>query len=315
VTLSSGETVSFDILVVATGLRPRTFRLAEPSGTVHVLRTIDDAERLNAALQAAGSLTVVGAGFLGLEVASTASQLGVEVTVVEPQTRPLGAILDPSMADRIAGFFADTGVRLRLGCGASSIAPGSSTEDPVVTTLTDGSTLTSDHVVLALGAAPALDWLANSGVPTGDGVLCDAHLQAAESVFAAGDIANWQDSVTGQRTRIEHRTNAVEQAAVVAHNIVCQPGDELSYTPLPYVWSDQLGHRVQIFGRPRSSDEVINANTDLAKPITIHCREGHIVGVIGLDNAKEVRRYAQLVGQPDLHARTGDAAPQEVEAR
>jgi 3-phenylpropionate/trans-cinnamate dioxygenase ferredoxin reductase component len=239
----------------------------------------------------------------------------VKVTVVEPQTRPLGAILDPSMADRIARFFADSGVRLRLGCGVNSIESRPATGDSVVVHLTDGSTLTSDQAVLALGAAPALDWLASSGVPIGDGVLCDAHLQAAESVFAAGDVANWHDSVTGHRTRIEHRTNAVEQAAVVAHNIVSRPGDELRYMPLPYAWSDQLGHRVQIFGRPRSNDEVFSADTDPAKPISIHCRDGHIAGVIGLDSGKEVRRFAQLVGQPASRARTDDSAPQEVKSR
>ena len=318
VTLADGETVDFDVLVAATGLRPRTFGMAEPSSNVHVLRTIDDARRLQTALQGKGSLTVVGAGFLGLEIASTAAQLGVKVTVVEPQSRPLGAVLAPSMADRIGALFAEAGVDLRWACGITSISSESArlpTNRRVETTLTDGSTLTSDDVVLALGGEPALDWLVGSGIPVGDGVLCDSRLQATDSVYAVGDVASWQDSSAGQRSRVEHRTNAVEQATVVAHNIVCSPGDELSYDPVPYVWSDQLGHRIQMYGRPRSTDQIVNVDTDPAKPITIHSRNGCVVGVIGLDNAKELRRYAQLIGQPDLDGATSVVPLEEAEAK
>jgi NADPH-dependent 2,4-dienoyl-CoA reductase/sulfur reductase-like enzyme len=305
VTLATGEDVDFDILVVATGLRPRTFGLAEPGGAVHVLRTIEDSQRLGAALRSSASLTVVGAGFLGLEIASTASQLGLHVTVVEPQTRPLAAVLDPGMAARIAGFFTDAGVRLQLGCSVTAIEPGSDHEGMVTTRLSNSSQVTSDNVVLALGAAPAADWLADSGVPVGDGVNCDAFLRAGESVFAVGDVASWHDVNTGKRTRIEHRTNAVEQAAAIAQAIVHGGRKQTPFTAVPYVWSDQLGHRLQLFGRPRSSDDIAAADTEATRPICIHSRDGRITGVVGLDSAKTVRRYSQFIGQPALQALSG----------
>ncbi|MBX9918333.1 MAG: FAD-dependent oxidoreductase, partial [Mycolicibacterium frederiksbergense] len=222
---------------------------------------------------------------------------------------------DPSMAKRVSDYFDNAGVTLRLACGVTSITCRSTAGHAVHTTLTDGTILASDHVVLALGAVPALDWLAGSGIPVGDGVLCNSHLQATESVFAVGDIANWKDCGTGLPTRVEHRTNAVEQAIVVAHNIACAPGDELSYEPMPYVWSDQLGHRIQIFGRPSSTDEVASADTDPAKPINIHSRNGRVVGVVGLDNAKEVRRFSQLIGRSDSQVTADVVSHQEVEAR
>jgi 3-phenylpropionate/trans-cinnamate dioxygenase ferredoxin reductase subunit len=293
------------VLVVATGLRPRTFGLADPGGAVHVLRTIDDALRLGAALRASSSLTVVGAGFLGLEVASTAAQLGIQVTVVEPAPRPLAAVLDPAMAARIVGYFTEAGVQLRLGCAVTAIEQCIGPQGPVTIRLSDRSEITTDNVVLALGAHPEVGWLAGSGVAVDDGVDCDAYLQAGDSVFAVGDIASWRDVNTGLRARVEHRTNAVEQAAAVAHNIVHGGRQQAPYTPVPYVWSDQLGHRLQIFGRPRSSDDTACADTEETKPVSIHSRDGRVTGVVGLDSGKTLRRYAQFIGQPSLQALSG----------
>jgi NADPH-dependent 2,4-dienoyl-CoA reductase/sulfur reductase-like enzyme len=222
-----------------------------------VLRTLGDCHGLRADLDRIGHgrLVVVGGGFIGAEVASTARARGIEVTVVEALPAPLSGLLGEDVAAELALLHSDNGVRLLTGTSVASLVG-----EPSVTgvALTDGSVLPADAVVVGIGVRPNTGWLAASGVPlhTDGGVLCDAYGAAVadRTVYAVGDVARWHDPLLDRHVRVEHWTNAVEQADAVARAIT---GPE----PAPYrhaffVWSDQYGGKITLLGRPDPDDEV-----------------------------------------------------------
>ncbi len=275
VELAGGERLAYDDVVVATGARARPSLWGEPPG-VHVLRTLDDAAALGAALRRGGPLVVIGAGFVGAEVAATARGMGVEqVTVVDPVPVPLGRVLDPAVAQRFATLHADRGVSTRFGVGVAGIdeVPGGA----LAVRLTDGATLPADAVVVGIGAVPNDEWLRTSGLQIDDGVVCDRYSRAlgAPHVHAVGDVARWFHPRHERLVRVEHWTNAVEQAACVAHNIV-HPDRPRAHEPVEYVWSDQYDWRIQLAGR---------TGGDLA----------HVT----LPGADPARTFAVLYGHPD----------------
>ncbi|WP_255951189.1 NAD(P)/FAD-dependent oxidoreductase [Streptomyces odontomachi] len=249
VRLADGTELGYDTCVLATGAaaRPAPWLTA---GGVHVLRTLGDGHALRRDLAQGGTghVVVVGGGFIGAEVAATARRLGHDVTVVDPLPLPMARVLGPEVGAHLAALHRRHGVATRFGTGVRSVTGG--TGDLRVE-LADGTVLAARTVVVGIGAVPNDTWLASSGLRLDDGVLCDAYCRArgVPDVFAAGDVARWYHPGHGAHVRVEHWTNAVEQAAQVAHNIT-HPEAMRPYAPVEYVWSDQYDFKIQIVGRP-----------------------------------------------------------------
>lgn len=224
------ETLTYDKLVLATGSRPRRLTLAEESGTpTAYLRTIEDSDRLKVAFAAGAKVAVVGAGWIGLEVAAAARSAGCPVTVFEQAELPLVAVLGPEVAQAFADLHRSHGVDLRLG-----------------TAVTAADLVGYDLIVVGIGVAPEVELAESAGLAVDDGVLVDARLRTSDAdVYAVGDIANHDHPALGRRIRVEHWDTAIEQAKVVAHNLV---GGEEAYQKLPYFFTDQYDLGMEYVG-------------------------------------------------------------------
>lgn len=247
VELVTGERVGFDHLVIATGSRARPSPWGEPEG-LHQLRTLDDSRRLRADLERGGHLAVIGGGFIGAETAATARSLGLAVTMIDILPAPMERILGPEVGQRFATLHQRHGVQTIFGAGVAEVT-GSRGGFRIA--LTDGRTVDADYVLVGIGAIPNDDWLTSSGLLIDNGVVCDEHCGAVDApgIHAVGDVARWRNPRTGRLTRIEHWTNAIDQAALVAHNIT-HPDDQLAYSPVEYVWSDQYDWKIRVAGNP-----------------------------------------------------------------
>jgi len=282
--LADGATVGYATLVVATGARARELP-GLPRPAVHYLRTLGDAHRLRGALESVRSVVVVGAGFIGSEVAAAIAERGANVMVVEPTGYPLGRVLGEVVGERLAALHTSRGVRLALGRAVTGVRGDGSGPAPYVVTLDDGGELGADLVVAGVGAVPNTGWLAGSAVSVDDGVVCDEFCQTSvPGMFAVGDVARWPNKLFGESMRIEHWTNAIEQSAAVAWNVT-HPDRPRGYAPVPYVWSDQYGLRLQIVGCPRADDETRLVEDDPAAPVlvAIYAREGRMTGAFTLN--------------------------------
>ncbi|MGW4271101.1 NAD(P)/FAD-dependent oxidoreductase [Streptomyces seoulensis] len=251
VTLADGAELGYDALIVATGVRPRRLPGHTAPG-VHVLRTLEDARRMRERLGAGRRLVVIGAGFLGSEVAAAARSLGTSVTVVETAPLPLARVVGERVGAHLAQLHRDHGVDLRTGVRVGEIVVHGGRAGGV--TLTDGTVLPADDVLVAIGSEPNTDWLSGSGLDLADGVVCDQHLAAGPGVYAAGDVARWHHPLFGATLRVEHRTNAAEQGIAAARALLA-PERARPFAPVPYFWSDQHGVRIQAFGHLRDHDE------------------------------------------------------------
>jgi NADPH-dependent 2,4-dienoyl-CoA reductase/sulfur reductase-like enzyme len=287
VTLSSGERLSFDGLVVATGARPRHLPGLESKRGVHVLRTLDDAKQLTAALQGASRVCVVGAGFIGLEVAASCRALGLEVTVLEAAAWPCSRALHPELGAFLTEFHRARGVDLRCGVSVEGFS-GEASVDGVL--LADGARVDCDALVVGIGVTPNVEWLEGSGLALEDGIRCDETLRAdAEGVFALGDVASFPHALFGgERMRIEHWTTTVEQARHVARNLIRGARDAFEKAPL--FWSDQFELKIQGVGRPRPGDAMAIAHGSLAEGrfLALFGREGRLVGAYGFGRPAEL---------------------------
>ncbi|WP_037679713.1 NAD(P)/FAD-dependent oxidoreductase [Streptomyces griseus] len=253
VRLADGSRVPYDGLIVATGVRARRL----PGGGGHVLRTLSDALALRERLGPGRHLVVVGAGFLGAEAAAVAWRLGARVTLLEPAPVPLAHAVGEEVGRMLSRAHLDRGVELRTGVTVTEVG------DRAVR-LADGEVVEADEVLVAVGSLPNTEWLADSGLAVGDGVVCDAYLEAAEGVYAAGDVARWHNPLFGTAMRVEHRTNAAEQGMAAARNLL-RPEGRKPFAPVPYFWSDQYDMKVQAYGFLRGHDEVAVVEGDLAE--------------------------------------------------
>ncbi len=247
VVLADGDRVDYCVVVLATGSHARPSPWSADSG-LHVLRTFSDSRALADDLAHDGPVVVVGGGFIGAEVAATARSLGREVTIVDPLEVPVGRVLGNEIGALFIDLHHRNGVATRFGTGVEAV---NGRAGDLTVHLADGQRLPAATVLVGIGAVPNDSWLAASGLVVADGVVCDEYCRAvgAPDVFAAGDIARWLHPLYGETCRVEHWTNAVDQAACVAHNI-CHPEDQRAYQPVEYVWSDQYDWRIQIVGRP-----------------------------------------------------------------
>ena len=245
--LADGTALEYGSAVIATGAsaRPSPWR---PESGVHVVRTMEDSRQLHAQLADGGPVVVVGGGFIGAEVAGSARGLGHEVTVVDPLPTPIGRVVGPEIGRYFTELHHRHGVETRFGVGVEGIEGRAG---DLRIRLTDGSQLQAATVVVGIGAVPNDGWLADSGLPIDNGVLCDQYSRAldAPDVFAVGDVARWFHPDHHEYVRVEHWTNAVEQGVCAAHNIA-HPDDLRAHHPVEYVWSDQYDWKAQIVGRP-----------------------------------------------------------------
>ena len=278
---AGNETIGYDDVVIATGATARSLPGAGELAGVYTLRNAEDAFRLRTALATAKRAVVVGAGFIGAEFASSASAHGVEVTVVEVQEQPLAALLGAEVGATFADLHAANGVALLTGTGVAAL-----TGDDRVTgvRLADGRVLPADVVVVGIGTVPATGWLGGSGLEIDDGVRCDSRLRAigVDHVHAVGDVAKWPHAFYEAGMRIEHWTNANEHAAVVAADLT---GTAAPRVTVPYVWSDQYGHRIQIVGRPAAGKPVLlrGGRSTLAAYVDT---DGVLVGAVAVDDPR-----------------------------
>ncbi|MET7337447.1 FAD-dependent oxidoreductase [Nonomuraea sp. NPDC005650] len=292
VSAASGRTLRAQAVVLATGLTPSRLPGQDALAGVHVLRTLDDALALRAHLLEGPRLVVVGEGVLGAEVAATARGLGLDVTLVGLGPAVLADQLGDPAAALLTRRHAEHGVRLRLGVAVDGLAAEGGRVTGV--RLASGELLPADAVVVAIGSRPATGWLGDSGLALGDGVECDSRCRAADGVYAVGDVASWQHEGLGRRLRLENRTNAVEQAQVVAANIL---GEEVSYAPVPYFWTDQYDVKIQVHGLPSPEAEVsvVEGDPEQNRFVALYRQDGVVTAVLGWNMAKAARlRRGQL---------------------
>ncbi len=291
--LSSGDTLAVDGLIIATGASCRTLPGTEHLGGVHVLRSLDDCLALRADFdRTPGRVVVVGAGFIGAEVAATARQRGLAVTMVEALQNPLSRVLGDEMGSVCAAVHRDHGVDLRTGVGVARLEGTSSVERVV---LTDGTVVDADVVVIGIGVIPNTAWLQESGLEINDGVLCDATCLAAEGVVAAGDVARWPNELFGEVMRVEHWDNAAAQGAHAARRLLNENIGR--FAPVPWFWSDQYDRKIQLAGRASPDDEVQVVTGSVAdrRFAALYGRAGRIVGVLGFNRPRHVMRYRMLI--------------------
>ncbi|MEI8335872.1 MAG: FAD-dependent oxidoreductase [Actinomycetes bacterium] len=296
ITLASGKEVDFDGLVIATGAAPRNLQIADGISGVMTLRTLDDAARLKAAIEERKRICVIGAGFIGSEVAATARGLGLNVTVLEAGDQPMLRGVGPIIGETLAELHRSNGVDLRTGVEIESIEQ---IGEAVRVNIAGEASVECDLVLLAVGAAPVTQWLESSGLTLNDGVVCDATLLAAPGIVCAGDVARWPNPLFGgESMRVEHWTNAVEQGMHAAKRLLSDDDSAPEFSTVPFVWSEQYGIKIQAAGRFSGEDrmEVVYGSTDDARFVSIFERQGRISGVIGFSEPRRVMQYRRLIG-------------------
>jgi NADPH-dependent 2,4-dienoyl-CoA reductase/sulfur reductase-like enzyme len=302
VELDDGATLNADGIVVATGAAPRRLPGTEtlgPRDGLFVLRTLDDSLALRAAVTAAEHtrVVVVGAGFIGAEVASTCAGLGCRVTVLEVMEIPLATILGPAVGAHCGSLHGANGVELRTGVAVESIDKGDAA--PLVVRLVGGAALEADVVVVGIGVTPSTAWLETSGLTLDNGVVCDDRLFAADGIVAAGDLARWTWRHDGEEEsiRIEHWEVAAGAGLAAARNLLAGRADATPFTPVPYFWSDQFGVRFQVLGSPRGDDEIelVDGSFEEGKFVALYGRKGRLRAAMAIGRPRLLMGYRPLL--------------------
>ena len=299
--LTDGTVLDYDDLVIATGLEPKRIPSFPDLDGIRVLRSYDDAMQLREQAATARRAVVIGAGFIGCEVAASLRRLGVDVVLVEPQPAPLAAVLGERIGELVARLHRAEGVDVRTGVGVAEVrgdgAGGQERSDSGKSTggqersdsgnsttvtgvvLSDGTELDADLVVVGIGSRPATDWLVGSGVALDNGVVCDEAGRTSEPhVWALGDVASWRNAA-GQQSRVEHWSNVADQARIMVAAIL---GHDLpALVVVPYFWSDQYDVKIQCLGEPEADDVVHVVEDDGRKFLAYYERDGILTGVVG----------------------------------
>jgi NADPH-dependent 2,4-dienoyl-CoA reductase/sulfur reductase-like enzyme len=289
--LADGRTVRADGVVLATGAAARTLPGTDGLAGVHTLRTLDDARALRDELALGGRLVVIGGGFVGAEVASTACALGLDVTVVEAAPTPLAGPLGADMGAVVSALHADHGVRLLCGVGVKGLS-GERRVEAVL--LEDGRTVPADIVVVGIGATPCVDWLEGSGVALGNGVTCGADGRTTlAGVVAVGDCANWYDPRTGTHRRVEHWTGALERPDAAVATLLAYGAREPGLPRPPYFWSDQYGVKIQFVGHAAGADTVtVEEGSPRERSfLAVYRRAGAPVAALGMNQPRLFTRW------------------------
>jgi 3-phenylpropionate/trans-cinnamate dioxygenase ferredoxin reductase subunit len=315
VRVADGAEVPYDRVIVATGCRARTWPVGDVAvhdlAGVHTLRDLDDALALRAELGEARRLTIVGAGFIGCEVAATARKLGVAVTLIDVASMPM-LPLGPELGARCAELHRDHGVDLRLGAGVSGIHGAGGRVDAVTV---GNDRIETDVLLIALGSALNDEWLRDSGLALDGGLVCDETLTSVSDpdVLGAGDVVSWPQALLGgERARVEHWTVAAEHGRLAGANALLHPAERLPHGVAPYFWSDQYDVKIQAVGFPARAEtlRVLERSADGDRFVTAGERDGRLVGVIGFNAAARVAWYRRRL-TPDA---TLDGIAAEVAA-
>ncbi|WP_406730322.1 NAD(P)/FAD-dependent oxidoreductase [Streptomyces sp. NBC_01794] len=289
--LADGRSVRADGVVIATGATARMLPGGDGLAGVHTLRTLDDARALRADLAEGGRLVVIGGGFIGAEVASTAYGLGLDVTVVEAAPTPLAGPLGELMGGVVSTLHADHGVRLLCGVGVKGLS-GTARVEAVL--LEDGRRLPADTVVVGVGARPCVEWLDGCGVVLDNGVKCGADGRTSVSgLVAVGDCASWYDPVAGVHRRVEHWTGARERPDAAVAALLSGGAATPGVPKPPYFWSDQYGVRIQFAGHSAGADSVTveEGLPDDRSFLAVYRRSGHPVAVLGMNQPRLFTRW------------------------
>lgn len=292
VVVAGGERVPYDGLLLATGSRARTVSCggAAVERPVRSLRSLADAVALRDELLSARSLVVIGGGFIGLEVAATAREMGLEVTVVELAPVPLSRVLGDEVGHWFRHYHAAHGIDVRCGVAVDEIehSPGSSK-----VRLRDGTVLSADLVVAGVGAQPATDWLAGSGLDVGDGVRCDESLQTTvPGIVAAGDVASWYNPLFDESMRVEQWNNAVVQGRHAAGTLL---GARDSCAVVPYFWSDQFEAKMRFVGRSNAASDVRVVESSDRRLVALFGRDDKIRGALCVNAPRQLALYRKAI--------------------
>lgn len=286
VVLDDGTEVPYSAVVLAPGTRPRRLPMlaASPAGS-HTVRNFGDAVRLRDAITRHRSVAIVGAGFMGCEIASAAVAAGTPVTLVEAAPTPLAAALGEAVGSHVRALHAADGVDVRCGTGVVGVQEVGAGRHVV---LSDGSTVDAAVVAVCIGVEPAVDWLAGSGVELADGIVCDASGRTSvPGVHAVGDAAAWHYPGAAAPVRVEHWTTTGAQALAVARALTGEPAP---LDPLHYFWSDQCGTKLQCFGLPAPGDDVELAPGPDSSLLAVYGRGDRASAVLGIGRARELLR-------------------------
>ena len=301
VRVDGGEEIPYDLLVVATGARPRRLRNFQPGRGVHYLRTLDDAIRLRDELAGASSVAVIGAGFIGLEVAASAAERGLRVTVLEALSIPLDRAIGETMGLVIADLHRRRGIDLRTDVMVEETVGEQRVEG---VRLAGGDVVHADVIVVGIGVVPETRWLDDTKVDLNDGVVCDERLRVLSGgrpipgVVAAGDVARWPHPSWSRLARIEHWTNAIEQGEAAARTLL-QGDSALPFSPVPYFWSDQFGLKIQFVGETVPGDEVslIEGSFEEERFLVAYGRAGRLVAALGIRRPARVMAMQRMIGE------------------
>ena len=305
--LSDGTSVTADGIVLAMGAAPRL--LFEGTPGVHVLRTMSDCLTIRAELESGTPrVAVIGAGFIGAEVAATCRGRGLEVTMIEAAEVPLGRVLPGRIGDFVTQLHRDEGVDVRLGVGVAGLRvedTGADTPTKVLS-LDDGSEVHAEVVVVGVGVAPSTGWLEGSGLTLDNGVRCDETCLAAPGIVAAGDVASWPNPRFGEVMRVEQWENAIEMGEHAARRLLAElsgdpddPARTAAFGPIPWFWSDQYDRKLQLAGRPSGTDdiEIVEGTVEERRFVALFRRGDRCTGVLGVNRPRHVMQVRMKMAE------------------
>ncbi|MGQ4599831.1 FAD-dependent oxidoreductase [Nocardia sp. R6R-6] len=292
--LDTGERAQFDVLFLATGSAP-----IWPTGLpriqgVHTIRGVNDSLALRSELDRAHNIVVVGGGFIGAEIASAARSLGKDAHIIQSGPALLTRVLGQDFGSAWGEVHRAHGTVVSCGVTVTSLLEVDGRVAGVV--LSDGRKIDADLVVIGVGARPATDWLDGSGLTIRDGIVCDEYLVAAPGIYAVGDVARWQHPLYGVSTRVEHWTNAHEQGTAAAmHHL----GRGRPFANIPYVWSDQYGKRLQVYGTTTGAthSRILSTAEDGTPRVMVYGRAGRLVAALGVDAPRDLLPLRKALAQ------------------
>jgi 3-phenylpropionate/trans-cinnamate dioxygenase ferredoxin reductase subunit len=297
VTLAGGTSLRYDKLLLATGGRARLFPGA-PEGAVHCLRTVADSVGIARELRPGRSVIVLGAGFIGAEVAASARSLGCEVTIVEAAPQPMQRVLPEPIGTRFAELHRAHGVTVLTGSAVANVV---SRGDETVVRTVDDRTLSAELVIAGLGMVPNVELAEDAGIGVANGILVDEQCRtSAPDVFAAGDVANHPNPLLGRRIRVEHWQNAQHQAAVAGKNML---GSSEAFAEIPWMWTDQYDVNVQIAGDPLPTDDLLEiVPFTTGDGLALLTRAGVVTSIVALNRGEVIRRLRRRLAEGPLLA-------------
>lgn len=283
--------IDFDGLVVATGASPRRLPNPDKLGGVYTLRTLDEAIAIRSELEKSPRVAVVGAGFIGAEVAASCRARGLDVTMIEALPVPIERAVGRDIGEAVAQLHRDHSVDVRLGVGVEALEGGGRVGR---VRLSDGSHVEADVVVVGIGVIPNIDWLEGSGLKLGNGLVCDSRCATnVPGIVAAGDVAQWQNPLFSEAMRIEHWSNASEMARAAVETLLAREEETPEYSSVPFFWSDQYEIKIQSAGRLSDADasEVVSGSLDDRKFLKLYGKQGRLTGALSFNEPRKLIGY------------------------